>query len=163
MKCRLPRHRALQATFPAAEEPQPPHLPDLKTLSSHPPKGGGMKARNGEPRHACGFLRLRRLRSGLSRDTFSPCEKRKRLRGVATARTRPRSPPPKACTLLGGWETHRSLGHAVAGMARRPLAATITRTLTKSSCLICVRSVIPRHVPSTQAFRFRHMVKRDLQ
>ena len=66
-----------------------------------PPSGGGMKARNEEPRHACGFLRLRRLRSGLSRDTFSPCEKRKRLRGVATARTRPRSPPP-----LGGWETH---------------------------------------------------------
>ena len=128
-----------------------------------PPEGGGTKARNEEPRHACGFLWLRRLCSGLSRDTFSPCEKRKRLRGVATARTRPRSPPPKACTLLGGWETHRSLGHAVAGMARRPLAATITRTLTKSSCLICVRSVIPRHVPSTQAFRFRHMVKRDLQ
>jgi hypothetical protein len=60
-----------------------------------------MKARNEEPRHACGFLRLRRLRSGLSRDTLSQCEKRKRLRGVATARTRPRSPPP-----LGGWETH---------------------------------------------------------
>jgi len=65
------------------------------------PSGGGMKARNEEPRHACGFLRLRRLRSGLSRDTLSQCEKRKRLRGVATARTRPRSPPP-----LGGWETH---------------------------------------------------------
>jgi len=31
-----------------------------------------MKARNEEPRHACGFLRSRRLRSGFSRDTFSP-------------------------------------------------------------------------------------------